>query len=735
MKNFITQASRAIVGKKGRWITLGIWVALIVALQLLLPASGDYTDDTTEPLPDDQPSIIAADIMQEYFPSSDGLPGLITWYREDGIQEEDLAAIQELSASLTEDELNAQEAVVPYQDIPYPALQEMISEDGTTFIQTILFQSNVSSDETKEGLTQLTERVNDQLNENPFESSLDSDELVARVTGPAGISVDATELFENADVSLLIGTVVLVLVFLLLIYRSPILPFIPLLAVGAAYAVATPILGWMAKSGIISYDSQGIAIMTVLLFGAGTDYCLFLIARFRLFLYEEQNRLKAIRLALTDTAGVIGISGLTVVSALMALLISQYGTIHNFAVPFGLSIFVMMISSITLVPALLSMIGRMAFYPFVPRTEEMEHKRAKKKNKKVKIHKQSRFWHRIGDFAAQKPIRTIVITLVLLVGSSLFVTQVQYSYDTLSSFPEDTPSREGFALISDAFGSGDLAPVQVVFDTGGEDVDLTEELGELGGVYNVEEPEVSEVDDHLVMYQLELTENPYSNEAMDDLEAIQANVADLKDQYNLNEVWIGGQTAEQVDQRSIIETDEFKIIALVVVIISILLLIYLRSITAMIYLVGTVLVSYTSALGLGWVILHYGFDVPSISALIPIYAFVFIAALGEDYNIFMISNIWEKKRKLPLKPAIREGVGQSGGVITSAGVILAGTFAVLTTLPIQVLVQFGLITAIGVLLDTFIVRPLLVPAITSLLGKWAFWPSKQMEKKSADTEN
>ncbi|MCM2677568.1 MMPL family transporter [Shouchella plakortidis] len=371
-----------LLAKKAAWITLGIWILAIISFQLLLPASGDYTDDTVEPLPSDQPSIQAAATMEEYFPNSDGLPGLITWYRESGLEEEDITAIQELSQSLTDNELNAQEMAVPYQEIPLPALQEMISEDGTTFIQAILFKSNVTADETKAGLTELEERASDILGENPFEQALDSNELVTRATGPAGISVDATELFADADVSLLIGTVLLVLVFLLIIYRSPILPLVPLLAVGAAYAVATPILGWMAKSGIISYDSQGIAIMTVLLFGAGTDYCLFLIARFRLFLYEEQNRLKAIRLALSDTAGVIGVSGLTVVSALMALLVSQYGTIHNFAVPFGLSIFVMMISSLTLVPALLSLIGRTAFYPFVPRTEEMEHKRAKKKKKK-----------------------------------------------------------------------------------------------------------------------------------------------------------------------------------------------------------------------------------------------------------------------------------------------------------------------------------------------------------------
>lgn len=734
MKSLLTKTAHAIVGKKGRWITLSFWVLAIIVFQVFLPASGDYTDNTAEPLPSDQPSIQASYVLEEYFPNSDGLPGLITWHRESGLTEDDLTSIQAVSQSLTDDEITAQEMVIPYQDMPLPALMEMVSEDGTTFIQTILFESGASPEETEEGLAQFKERTNDILEQDSFAQAIDSDELVTRVTGPAGIGVDATALFEDADVSLLIGTVLLVLVFLLFIYRSPILPFIPLLAVGAAYAVATPILGWMASLGWISYDSQGIAIMTVLLFGAGTDYCLFLIARYRLFLYEEKSRLQAIRKALLDTSGVIGVSGLTVVSALTALLISQYGTIHNFAIPFGLSIFIVMISSLTLVPALLSLIGRSAFYPFVPRTDQMEQERAKKKNKQVKLHKQSRFWHKVGEFAANKPARTIMITLAFLFGSSFFVTQIQYSYDTLSTFPEDTPSREGFAIIANSFGSGDLAPVQLVFDTSGEDVDLTEDLQGLDGIARVEEPQMSEVDPNYVMYQLELEKNPYSNEAMDDLEIIQSEATSLVDQYDLADVWVGGQTAQQIDQRNVIDEDETKIIALVVGIVSVLLLIYLRSITAMIYLVATVLISYTSALGLGWLILHYGFDVATISALIPIYSFVLIVALGEDYNIFMISNIWEKKRGLPLRKAISEGVGQSGGVITSAGIILAGTFAILITLPIQVLVQFGLITAIGVLLDTFIVRPLLVPAITSALGKWAFWPSKQMEKHTVKEE-
>jgi RND superfamily putative drug exporter len=172
------------------------------------------------------------------------------------------------------------------------------------------------------------------------------------------------------------------------------------------------------------------------------------------------------------------------------------------------------------------------------------------------------------------------------------------------------------------------------------------------------------------------------------------------------------------------DKDDSIIVPLIIIFISLLLLAYLRSIVAMLYLVGTVILSYSAALGLGWLIIHNIMGADAIQGAIPLYAFVFLVALGEDYNIFMISSIWQKKKHMPLKQAIKEGVSETSGVITSAGIILAATFAVLATLPIQVLVQFGIITALGVLLDTFIVRPFLVPAITTVLGRFAFWPSK-----------
>ncbi|MBO9600132.1 MAG: MMPL family transporter, partial [Cohnella sp.] len=497
-----------------------------------------------------------------------------------------------------------------------------------------------------------------------------------------------------------------------------------------------PLLGWMAGEGWIVYDSQALSIMTVLLFGAGTDYCLFLISRFRQLLKTEENASKALLSAVTGSSGAIAMSGLTVVLSLFALLFAEYGVYHRFAAPFGIAIFIMGVASLTLVPALLAIIGRGAFFPFVPRTPAMRAERAKRKGLPATSEaadREPRNW--TGRSVVAKPGLIIAVCVIVLGGFAAYATQIKVTYDILSSFPKDMESREGFALIGDKFSPGELAPVKVIVDTQGKDVALGNKLADLSYVDRVSEPQVGANDPNIVLFEAQLSMNPYSIEAMDlipDLRDIaeqaltEAGIADAADR-----AWIGGPTAEQHDAKAAGDRDTLLIIPIVIGLITLLLLAYLRSVVATVYLVLTVILSYFSALGLGWIVLHYGFGADAIQGSIPLYAFVFLVALGEDYNIFMISSIWQKRGKMPLGQAIREGVGDTGAVITSAGLILAGTFAVLATLPIQALVQFGLITAIGVLLDTFVVRPFLVPAITMKLGEWAFWPSKP--QRSSDS--
>ncbi|WP_232436903.1 MMPL family transporter [Paenibacillus senegalimassiliensis] len=720
-------------GPKARWATLLAWIAIAVLLTIFLPAVGDEERNNAPNLPADSPSLQAAAVIEQYFPGESGFPALVVWQRAEGLNEQDYGLIANISQQLEESPLEGQGALVPLHRLPPPALAQMASEDGSTFVQPIIFEEGIETGVLKESLHELQERVKDTADSDPFSVTPGtSGELSLRISGPAGISVDATDLFLGADFVLLVATVLLVLVLLLLIYRSPILAIIPLVGVGFAYVVTSPILGWLAREGWIVVDSQAIAIMTVLLFGAGTDYCLFFITRFRQELLHDGRRTSALRRSFQGASGAIAMSGFTVVLSLLALLVAKYGAYERFAVPFSLSILVMMIASLTLVPALLSIIGRAAFFPFIPRTPEEEQARAAQKGKTYKPRNPERAWGaRIGKLVVTKPW-TVVVSCIMVLGIlATFATQISFTYDLLSSFPKDMPSRQGFEQIAKAYTPGELAPVTVVAKDG---PDLTEALLAHPAVDHVGEAQVSTADPAYSSYSVVLAINPYSLEAMEaipELREVAAAALEADGVAQAHEsVWVSGQTAEQYDTKAVNDRDNRVIIPLVIALITLLLLVYLRSVTATAYLVLTVLLSYAAALGLGWIILHYGFGVEAIQGSIPLYSFVFLIALGEDYNIFMISSIWQKAKRMPLKQAIKEGVAETGGVITSAGLILAATFAVLATMPIQVLVQFGFITAIGVLMDTFIVRPFLVPALTSLLGNAAFWPSRIQQQEA-----
>lgn len=721
--------SKLMTGKISRWVVIAAWIVMTVLLTFTLPAVNDQTVNVSSDLPADSDSVVADELIKKEFPNASGIPALLTWHREGGLTDADLAEIQNLSKELTENPLKEQSFLPPLHNVPLPALQQSVSEDGTTFVQPLFFEENAETDVLKENIENINQIVAERVGTDPSKVKTDSENLSLRITGPVGISVDASGLFAGADVQLLMATVVLVLVVLLLIYRSPLLAIIPLIGVGFAYLVTSPILGFMADQGWITVDAQAISIMTVLLFGAGTDYCLFLISHYRAELRVHENKRDAMIAAFKDSSGAIAMSGLTIVVSLLTLLVAKYGAYHRFAVPFSLSILIMMLAALTLVPALLSVFGRVSFFPIIPRTTNMEEERAKKKGKPVKKQKETgRIGKWIGTVVTTKPWTVILTCLILFGVLAGYSSQIKYSYDILSSFPEDINSREGYAVISDAYSPGELAPATVVVDTDGKDIDITDSLKNISVIETVSDPVGSESNKDLQSYEVKFNINPYDAKAIDSIQDIRNSVEkELKD-ANISsvdeKVWIGGQTATQFDKRDTVKADEFLVFPIIIVLISILLLAYLRSVTAMIYLMGTVILSFFAAMGLGWIILHYFMGVDAIEGTIPLYSFVFLVALGEDYNIFMVSSIWRKKKTMPIKRAIKEGVMETSGVITSAGIILAATFSVLATLPIQVLVQFGLITAIGVLMDTFIVRPFLVPAITALLGRRAFWPSK-----------
>lgn len=728
---------RWVAGKRSKWVTLAVWAIIVALLSVVWPGVNSMEQNNAANLDEGQPSVKAAALAKEQFPGESGIPALIVWNREGGLTDDDFTGIQKLTDYFTANPLEAQSALPPFGQLPLQVLRQQASEDGTAFVLPIFFEETAGSETLLNGTEEIRRQTEAVIGEDPFSAEMKSGELTARVSGPAGISIDAVGLFSNADVSLMIATVLLVLILLLLIYRSPILAIIPLIAVGFAYGAASPILGKLAELGWITVDSQGISIMTVLLFGAGTDYCLFLISRYRQLLEKEEDKIKALVHAFKDSSGAIAMSGFTVVIALLVLLLTKYGAVHRFAVPFSLSILIMALASLTLVPALLAILGRASFYPFVPRTPEMEeeHRRSKGKAARVRSNKKTKVGGTIGTIVTKRPWLIVIITIVFLGTAALNTFRIEYTVDLLSSFPEDSPSREGFAVIGEKFTPGELAPVKIMVDTEGKEVALQESLSELPYLAKVSDPVHGKKDKGIVAVDVEFSMNPYSNEAVNHIPDLR-NTAEmaLEDagiSSSDSKVWISGQPATQYDTELVNNRDTEVVIPIVIGLIALLLLVYLRSVVATVYLILTVVLSYFSALGLGWFVVHDLMGTAAIQGLIPLYAFVFLVALGEDYNIFLISSIWKKRKEMPLKDAVREGVTETGGVITSAGLILAGTFAVLATLPIQALVQFGIITAIGVLLDTFVVRPFLVPAITVLLGNWAFWPGKGAKEEQA----
>ncbi|MDL4842985.1 MMPL family transporter [Aquibacillus rhizosphaerae] len=739
MNNRLYKWGKVVAGSKSRWITMVMWVLVVALLSTVWPAVNDEESGSNNLLPEDAMSVEASNLTENQFPNDSGVPLLVVWQRQAGLTDDDFEAVQSLYKQLQENPLEHQSMVPDFASIPLQALTESASSDGVALTTPVFFENDASTEELQQSLEVLETNITELTENNVFSKEISSEGLQIRFTGPVGIQTDASALFSQADVTLLIATVLLVLVLLIVLYRSPILAVVPLVGVGFAYGIISPLLGFMASQGWIVVDSQAISIMTVLLFGAGTDYCLFLVSRYRDELQLEPNKYKALHLAIANSGGAIMMSALTTVLGLLTLSLAQYASYDRFAVPFSLAIFMMAIAVMTLLPAILALLGRTAFFPFIPRTKAMTEQLEKKKGKPVRYPKtRSRFSIAAGNLVTKKPRRIIIVCLFLLGALAIFVPKIEYTYGVLDSFPEDMPSREGFAIIAEHYPAGEIAPVQVIVDTGGQEVTVQEELASLPTTENVSDPRQGDSNSNIVEYTVTLAVDPYSSEAVEKVPEYKQTAVEALEQAGITNaserVWIGGETATLYDTEVITSNDQSLIIPVVLLIIATLLLFYLRSVVAMIYLLLTVVLSYFSALGLGWLIIHYGMGASAMQGLIPLYAFVFLVALGGDYNIFMISSIWKNRKQMPLKKAISEGVGETSSVITSAGLILAGTFSVLAVLPLQVLVQFGTVTAIGILLDTFIVRPLLVPAITTVLGRYAYWPGKLWKKEDREKQ-
>lgn len=713
---------------RGATITVLLWIIVILALSLFAPSSKEYAVNTGEGhILDNNAAAKAQEMKEKYFKGDDGLPGLLVLHADHSISEagsQELEAILQLSEWLASDQKPEQlDSVLPFHLFPNHVQAQMFSEDQTTLILNFTLKPDIESSEADEAFGIIREKL----------ARMDTGGLQLDITGPAGMMADTIALFKNADMVLLFATVGLILVLLILIYRSPLLAFIPLLIAGMVYMVVDRLLGLAGQLELFVIENQALSIMMILLFAVLTDYCLFVIARYREELRKIDSKHTAMRIAMTSVGEPIFFSGVTVLIAVLTLLLAVFKPYHHFAPVFAVAMFVIIIGGLTLIPAMFVLTGRKVFWPIIPKLQEQE---AKPKGN---------YWSKLGHFVTYRPKFVAGTLLLLLVVSSLNVTQIQTSFNLLKSFPEEISSRQGFERLESKFPPGKLAPVHVVlasdkpmsFDEDYVDqlIEFNDRLSAYEGIDSVEpkltKEQFASVESYprgfvahngeAVQFTITLAMNPYDQQALDVVEKLRTEAPQVMSLSGLDllkhDLYISGQTAEQVDVRQMNTRDIVIVFSIIAILITIMLWIQARSISTALVMIGTIILSYAATLGLGWLIFKNFLGYEAISYRLPMYTFVFSVALGVDYNIMLVSRIREEAKQFDWKTAISRGVSLTGGVISSAGLILAATFSVLMTQPLQELFLFGMTMGIGVLIDTFLVRGMLLPAILTFFSR------------------
>jgi putative drug exporter of the RND superfamily len=694
MRNLLQSITDWVSTKKGMWITLAVWLVVTVGLSLFAPNAKDYEVSRIVSLPEDAQSVIAQNKVDEYFKDTNGTPGILVFQsKEESLEPTTLVDIYN---RIEEAKIPGVEQVIPLASLPPQAIQGFFSEDQTTALIPIIFDADLETKEIGESKNQIIEIVEE------------GSDVTLYVTGPAGIATDSLDLFSRADLVLIFSTVGLILLLLIVIYRSPLLAFIPLLAAVFVYQVVMQLLGLLGKSGL-ALSNQTISIMSILLFAAVIDYSLFVFSRFREELKNYESKFDAMKEAMRETGLPVFFSGGTVLVAMLVLFFAELGDYRNFAPTFATTMVVIMIASVTLVPALFTLFGRKSFWPKVPKVG----------SEKVK---DSSFWSKIGKFVVKKPGLAVAVVSAILLLSAANMFNLKYEFDTMKSFPEDMPSRQGYEIIEEKFDKGDLAPTTVVFEAKDS---LTKEEQESLRAQLLEEPLVNDVrlnstadNDRVLSYTLTFKEGPYDVKTIDALEEMIKRSEDIVDGANLDgALYFAGETASKVDDRQANNKDVIVIVLLETLLIFVMLIVLTKSFKMPIYMMGTILISFLAALGLGMFLSNLFFDIDTIANRVPLYAFVFLVALGIDYNIILISRYQEERRKHSVRKAVEIAVANTGGVISSAGLILAATFAVLMTQPVQLLFVFGFIVAVGILLDTFLIRGVLLPGLIVFFEK------------------
>ena len=697
MKKLLYPITDWVSTKRGMWITLIAWLVLMVGLSAG-PMLSEYKTNNFQSLPDEAQSMIAEKKTEDLFPNEQGTPGILVFHNEKG--DINLDEVNKILNGIIGEDIEGIATIVDISALPPQALGGFMSEDRSTMIVPMELEKGLGNTEYSE--------INDKALEtgNKIADSLQSTEFY--ITGPAGIAGDTVKLFEQADFVLLIATVLIILILLIVIYRSPLLAIIPLLATVIVYQVVNQSIALMGAGGL-EVSSQTSSIMSILLFAAVIDYSLFVFSRYREELNKYESKYEAMKYAMRATGEPVFFAGGTVLAAMLILFFADFRDYLNFAPVFGTAMFFIMIASVTLLPALFTLFGRKAFWPKVPKYgQETEVKHG--------------IWGPIARFVVNKPGISGGLVALFLIITAFNVLNLDFEFDTVKKFPEDLPSRVGYEIVEARYDKGELAPTTLLVvsdDAFKEDdtkaiIDKWQSYDEIASVRVSAQSE----DAQALKMSVALSMNPYSTEAIDFIEDLRKETPELLEDLSIDgEAYYSGVTPKIVDEREINNRDIVKIVILETLLILVLLLALTRSLKMSVYMMATILLSYLSALGLGIFLVDVLFGFDALSSRVPVYAFIFLVALGIDYNIILSSRFMEERKTHRVKEALEIAIRNTGGVISSAGVILAATFAALTTMPIADLFVFGFIVAVGILLDTFLVRGMLLPALILFFEK------------------
>ena len=672
--------TRFLTARKTSWIVL-VTAALAAGAVFAIGSGADGETSPGSGLPDSAESAQVA-ALQEDLPSADSSAALIVFSRDGAeLTDDDIAAVTATTADLAELSLDG--------FVPPPT----VSDDGTAALVVVPLEEESDVSAQADRAAELREISRTGL----------PDGLTALLTGPEGFEVDVAAVFKGADFTLLLTTVLVVAVLLLVTYRSPWLWLVPLTVVGLADGLASIAATRVAALAGITLDASVTGILSVLVFGAGTNYALLLIARYRDELRVNEDRREAMAKALRGAGPAIIASGSTVVLSLLTLVFAELTGNRALGIACAVGVVIAMLFALLVLPAALVLFGRRLFWPYVPKFgSEPTTERG--------------VWFRLGTLVSRKPVAVAVVGALLLGGLALAVPTIKVGLAQTDKFTSVPEAVTGQQIIADAFSAGSGSPAAVIVNAASAD-EVAAAAEKLDGVDSVS---VGDTNGDITQVNVTLDAAAETPAAFATIEELRSELGAIDGADAL----VGGLDAQALDVNTAQVHDQDLVIPLILGLVFLVLVLLLRSLVAPVLLLLTVVASFFASIGASWLLFESVFGFPAIDTNVVLFSFLFLVALGVDYNIFLVTRAREESVVHGTRQGMIRALSSTGGVITSAGILLAAVFAVLGVLPLITLTQIGIIVCIGVLLDTLLVRTVIVPALAFIAGDKFWWPSK-----------